>query len=355
MRRWQIALAVVLVWSLTGWTSQARAQTVLMVGWCASNVTSAAAPLAVAQKLGWFDAAAFRVEPYPLEGSKDCVTAVATGSLPYALASIEPLALVGPHAAQVKVFYTAYQGNIYGLAVPEDSPIHTLADLHGKRIGVTSMASGGVIVARALVASVGLDPAHDIRLVEIGEGLQAAAAVARGDVDALSLYDVQYALVQNAGEKLRMLDNSAVARFPSNGLMAMDATLAARRDEAVTLARGYAMGTVFTLANPEAAVRIMHEVWPQTVPNGVDEATAERNDMLALQARMPNWTLAAGGVTQWGESSLANYTAYLDFLATSGVLKHPVPASELVTNALIPAINDFDADRIVAQAKLYKP
>ena len=62
----------------------------------------------------------------------------------------------------------------------------------------------------------------------------------------------------------------------------------------------------------------MHEVWPQTVPNGVDEATAEHNDMLALQARMPNWTLAAGGVTRWGESSLANYTAYLDFLAKSG-------------------------------------
>ena len=155
-----------------------------MVGWCASNVTSAAAPLAVAQKLGWFDAAGFRVEPYPLEGSKDCVTAVATGSLPYALASIEPLALV-VRCGQVKVFYTAYQGNIYGLAVPEDSPIDTLAELRGKRIGVTSMASGGVIVARALVASAGLDPAHDIRLVEIGEGLQAAAAVARGDVDAL--------------------------------------------------------------------------------------------------------------------------------------------------------------------------
>jgi NitT/TauT family transport system substrate-binding protein len=350
MRRWLIALAVMLALA-----PGARAQTVLMVGWCASNITSAAAPLAVAQKMGWFDTAGFVVEPYPMDGSKDCVAAVAEGRISYALASIEPLAMREPEDGGPKVFYTAYQGNIYGLAVPEDSAIHALSELRGKRIGVASMASGGVIVARALAAGAGLDPDHDIRFVEIGEGAQAAAAVARGDVDALSLYDVQYALVRNAGERLRMLDNSAIARFPSNGFIATESTIAGRRDEAVALARGYAMGTIFTLANPVAAIGIMHTLWPQTVPDGMAEATALRDDLLTLDARMPNWRLEAGGVSQWGESSLANYDAYLTFLLKSGVLKQPVSAADVVTNALIPAINDFDAARVVAQAKAYKP
>jgi NitT/TauT family transport system substrate-binding protein len=350
MRRWLIALAVMLAFA-----PDAGAQTVLMVGWCASNITSAAAPLAVAQKMGWFDTAGFVVEPYPMDGSKDCVAAVAEGRMSYALASIEPLAMLGPKDAELKVFYTAYQGNIYGLAVPEDSPIHALAGLRGKRIGVASMASGGVIVARALVASAGIDPDHDISFVEIGEGPQAAAAVARGDVDALSLYDVQYALVRNAGEPLRMLDNAAIARFPSNGFVATESTIAGRRDEAVALARGYAMGTIFTLANPAAAIGIMHALWPQTVPDGMAEATALRDDLLTLDARMPNWRLEAGGVSRWGESSLVNYDAYLTFLLKSGVLKQPVPAADVVTNELIPAINDFDAARVVAQAKAYKP
>ena len=350
MRRWLIALAVMLAFG-----PAARAQTVLMVGWCAANITSAAAPLAVAQTMGWFDAAGFVVEPYPMDGSKDCIAAVAAGSLSYALASIEPLAVLEPEAAGLRVFYTAYQDNIYGLAVPEDSPIHAIADLRGKRIGVASMASGGMIVARALVAGAGLDPDHDISFVEIGEGPQAAAAVARGDVDALSLYDVQYALVRNAGEPLRMLDNAAIARFPSNGFVATGSTIAGRRDEAVALARGYAMGTIFTLTNPQAAIRIMHALWPQTVPDGMNEATALRDDLLTLDARMPRWPLAAGGVSQWGESSLVNYDAYLNFLFRNGVLKAPVAAADVVTNELIPAINDFDAARIVAQAKAYKP
>jgi NitT/TauT family transport system substrate-binding protein len=350
MRRWLIALAVMLAFA-----PAARAQAVLMVGWCARNVTSAAAPIAVAQKMGWFDPGGFVVEPYPMDGSKDCVAAVADGRLSYALASIEPLATLDPKQTGMKVFYTAYQGNIYGLAVPQDSPIHTLAELRGKRIGVAAMASGGVIVARALVSSVGLDPDRDISFVVTGEGLQAAAAVARGEVDALSLYDVQYALVRKAGEPLRMLDNGAIARFPSNGFVATESTLAGRREEAVALARGYAMGTLFTLTNPAAAIAIMHALWPQTVPDGMAAATALRDDLLTLDARLPNWRLQAGGVSQWGESSLANYDAYLDFLRKSGVLEPPVQAADLVTNSLIPAINDFDPARVIAQAKAYKP
>jgi NitT/TauT family transport system substrate-binding protein len=349
MRRWLIAMAVVLASA-----ASAQAQTVLMVGWCAQNITSAAAPLAVAQKMGWFDAGGFRVEPFPLPGSKDCIAAVADGTLSYALASIEPLAILGPKDAGLKVFYTAYQGNIYGLSVPADSAIRGVADLRGKRIGVASMASGGVIVARALAAGAGLDPDHDITFVPTGEGAQAAAMVASGAVDALSLYDVQDALVQNAGVKLRMLDNAPIAHFPSNGFVAADDTIAARHDEAVALARGYAMGTVFTLANPQAAIRIMHALWPQTVPDGMDAATALRDDLVTLQARFPNWQLQAGGVSQWGESSMTNYAAYVDFLVRNGVLRQPVAADDLATNALIPAINDFDAAAVIAQAKAYK-
>jgi NitT/TauT family transport system substrate-binding protein len=325
-----------------------------MVGWCAQNLTSAAAPLAVAQKLGWFDAAGFRVEPYPMPGSKDCIAAVAAGTLSYALASVEPLAALGPDT-DLRIFYTAYQGNIYGLAVPEDSPIRTAADLRGKRIGVAAMASGGVVVARALVANAGLDPDRDITFVVTGEGSQAAAMVARGEVDALSLYDVQYDLVRRAGEKLRMLDNAAIARFPSNGFVATSSTLAGRREEAVALARGYAMGTVFTIANPAAAIRIMHTLWPQTVPDGLDEATALRTDLVTLFARLPNMMREAGGVTHWGESAVPNYDAYIAFLVKSGALKQAVPATDLVTNVLIPEINDFDSAAVIAQAKAYKP
>ena len=209
------------------------------------------------------------------------------GRVDYSLPSIEPLAIIRPQGVKAKNFYTAYQGNIYGIAVPADSPVKTFADLKGKRIGVTSMASAGVIIARALAAMNGMDPDRDISIVVAGEAAQTAALLRSGQVDALSQFDTQYALTENAGVKLRMLDkdNEVIARFPANGFIALEETLANKRAEAVALAQGYAKGTVFAIANPEAAIRILWEVFPQTKATGKDEATALRDDIKTLEAR----------------------------------------------------------------------
>ena len=109
-----------------------------------------------------------------------------------------------------------------------------------------------------------------------GEAAQTAALLRGNQVDALSQFDTQYALTENAGAKLRLLedDNKSIANFPSNGFVALEETLQNKRAEAVALAQGYAKGTVFAIANPEAAIRILWEVYPQTKATGKDEATA---------------------------------------------------------------------------------
>ncbi len=272
-------LAALLLLSAGASVSPAIAQSTVRVGWCARTVSSAAAPFAIASKMGWYSQAGFKVELVPLPGSTDCVKNVATREIPYSLPSIEPLAIIRPQGVKAKNYYTAYQGNIYGIAVPADSPIKSFADLKGKSIGVTSMASGGVIVARALARSNGLDPDRDIKIVVAGEAGQTAALLRGGQVDALSQFDTQYALTENAGAKLRLLDTSAIAKFPSNGLVALEETLQGRRAEAVALAQGYAKGTIFAINNPEAAIRILWEVFPQTKSTGKDEETALRDDI----------------------------------------------------------------------------
>ena len=340
--------------ALVALTAPARADTVIKVGWCARTVSSAAAPFAIATKMGWFKDAGISVELVPLPGSTDCVKLVGTGDLSYSLPSIEPLASLRPQGLKAKVFYTAYQGNIYGPAVPEESPIKTLADLKGKRIGIQAMASAGYPVIRAIVASEGMDPDIDISVIVVGEGAQAAALVRSGQVDALSLYDTQYALIENAGVPLRRIEAKQIDRYPSNGFIALDETLEKNRAQAVVLAQGYAKGTLFAIANPEAAVRILWEVFPLTKATGKDEATALKDDMKAIQARIVNWKLDKAGVTHWGENSIANYDAYLDFLLKWQVIKQKPNVADVVTNDLLPDIDKFDPDAVTAQAKAYK-
>jgi NitT/TauT family transport system substrate-binding protein len=330
----------------------AQAQTVVRVGWCARTVSSAAAPFAIANKMGWYGS--FKVELVPLPGSTDCVKSVATRDIPYSQPSIEPVAIIRPQGVKMKMFYTAYQGNIYGIAVPADSPVKTFADLKGKRIGVTSMASAGVIIARALAAMNGMDPDRDISIVVAGEAAQTAALLRSGQVDALSQFDTQYALTENAGAKLRMLDTTSIDRFPSNGVVALEETLASRRAEAVLIGQGYAKGTVFAIANPEAAIRILWEQFPQTKATGKDEATALSDDIKTLEARAAHWKLESGGVTQWGENSPKNYAEYLDFLVKYKIVKEKVDSNDLITNDLIADINKFDVNEIATMAKNYK-
>jgi NitT/TauT family transport system substrate-binding protein len=345
------SLLVALFWPFA---HAASADTKVRVGWCAKTVSSAAAPFAIAMKMGWYKAAGLDVELVPLAGSSACTQAIATKEVSFALPSVEPLAIAIRQGVKAKIYYTAYQGNIYGIAVPAESPVRAIADLKGKTIGVISMGSAGVPVAKALVATAGLNPESDVTIVVAGEGAQTAAMLRSKQVDALSQFDTQYAMVENAGVKLRLLDTKEIDRYPANGFLGLDETLKSRRNDAVAVAKGYAMGTVFAIANPEAAVKILYEVFPQTKPTGKDEATAIRDDVRVISARIVNWKLDKAGVKRWGENSETNYAAYADFMQKYGIIKEKVSAKDLVTNDLIADINRFDPAKVAAEAKAYK-
>jgi NitT/TauT family transport system substrate-binding protein len=332
----------------------AAAESSLRVGWCAKTVSAAAAPFAVATKMGWLAQAGFSLDLVPLPGSADCVKFIGTGELRYALPSIEPLAQFRPQGITAKVFYTAYQGFTYGIAVPADSPIKTIKDLKGKTIGITSLASGGNLVGRALAAEAGLDPDKDVSIVVAGEGAQTAALLRSHQVDAVSQLDTQFAMIENAGIPMRRLASDSIDHFPANGFIALEETLKLHRAEAATLAQAYAKGTIFAINNPEAAVRILWEEYPQTRPTGKDEATALHDDVKTLEARIVNWRLEKGGVKRWGESDEANYQAYLDFLLKWGVLKAPVKAEDVVTNDVLAEIDAFDPAEVAAAAKAFR-
>ena len=57
---------------IAGFVSEAQAQTTVKVAWCARTVSSAAAPYAIATKMGWFAKDSIKVELVPMPGSTDC-------------------------------------------------------------------------------------------------------------------------------------------------------------------------------------------------------------------------------------------------------------------------------------------
>jgi len=60
------------------------------------------------------------------------------------------------------------------------------------------------------------------------------------------------------------------------------------------------------------------------------------------------------GSELFGEVPKANMEDFQNYLVASGQLPKALPVSDYYTNALIPEINKFDHEKIIAQAKTFK-
>jgi len=348
-------VALALCCSLLLGISGADAQTPVRVGWCTKVVSSAAAPHAIAIKMGWYKEGGIAVEIVPVAGGTECVKMVATGDLLTGLSALEPLAIIRQQGGKMRVFYSAYQLFNFRLAVLPDSPVQSIAELKGKKIGVNSMGSSGVPVARALVAQAGLDPNKDVSLVVAGEGAQAAALISGKQVDAYSSFDTQFALAEVAGVPLRMLPSPQIEKIVGGGMYAMEDSISGKRKELVALSQGFAKGTLFALTNPEAAIRLTWEVWPQTKPTGKSEAAALADEVKVLNSRARSWRGEGSGAKRWGDGVEANYDLLTAWLLDQKVIKDKVPGADMFTNVLLDEVNNFDQAAVIAQAKAWAP
>ncbi|MGR3496087.1 ABC transporter substrate-binding protein [Citreimonas sp.] len=329
--------AVGLLGLTTADEASAQAETV-RVGWCTSVFTTGAAPFAIAQHFGWYEDLGIEVDLVNFGGSSDCVRNIATGEVLAAVPSLEPMALLQASGVDTKVFYKAFRRNIFGIAVPEDSEIMTYADLKGKNIGVTSMASNGVLIARSVVSSAGLNPDTDVRIVVSGQPAQSAVLMEKGDVQAVSQWDTNYTLMSLAGMPMRTLEDDLISTFPANSFAALPSTIEEQGELLAKVAAGYAMGQMFIIEDPRTGMDIFQTVYPEVTPTGMDyEASLDQGEAL-LKTVSENWTLD-GETENWGESILPTYQKYLDWLVDVDVLPASMEASDIATNELIDEIN----------------
>ncbi|MFG1265837.1 MULTISPECIES: ABC transporter substrate-binding protein [Xanthobacter] len=351
---WTVAASCVVAIGATLHVAAAPALETVKIGICTPALTKGVAPFAVAEKMGYLAAEGYRVDLVAAGTATDCAKYVATRQFPYAQFSIEPIVTMRQQGVKMTTFYTHNQGNVYGIAVPEDSPIKSISDLKGKKVGVTSLSSVGVFVARALLQQAGLQPT-DFTPVVVGQGAQTAELLRSKQVDALSAYDTQFALVRNAGVPMRELPvPDEFSGMPTTGFVALESVLQANPKTAEAIGRAWAMGTVFAMANPAAAVRMTWEQYPQTKPSGKSDEQALADDLSVLKARLENLKLEKSHVTRWGENNPASYKRYLDFITKWNIVKPGVDASEVFTNAYVAGFNTFDVAKVEAQAKAYR-
>ena len=307
------------------------------------------------QVLGYWKEEGLDVTVTSVEGSAAGMQQLAAGNLQIVSLGPEEIVIGREKGVKIKGFYVQARETIYRLVVPADSPLQKVADLKGKTIGVPSLASGSVPFAKALVASVGIDPEKDVKILAVGVGAPGRLALQQKTVDCLALWDTLQASIENSGMPLRRLDLPMVQEMLGQTLATRDDQVTENAAMLVGFARGVAKATVFGLANPEAAVRIHWKMYPETKPQTGDEAKALKDALNVFNARFMLQRVDNRPDPRFGIGTLAQWEKLKSIFKDQKFIEGTVPAADLYSAALVDQINKFDRAAIVAQAKAYKP
>jgi len=313
------------------------------------------APLAVAVGLGYFEDEGLDVNIVGTGGSAPTVQAVLSGQLDIGSATPEPvlqLAESGAEFGGVTMIYNYIRKPTGAIAVLADSDFEKLEDFAGVTIGNSSLGSGNLILANAILSSVGLEQDQDFSHVAVGTGAAALQALTSNEVQALSLWDTEYAAMEVQGVELRTFTSEQASELFSTTFFASPRFIEENPDAVIGFGRAMARATYFTQLNPSAALRVMYEAFPETRAAGLSEEEQLTNDLVALEARLTLLTAddpQASG--QWGSYSAEAVTSWTEFAFTSEIIGAELDPATLYTNDFVADYNDFDAAAVEADAQ----
>ncbi|MGO3885645.1 MAG: ABC transporter substrate-binding protein, partial [Mycetocola sp.] len=308
-------------------------------------------PMAVAEELGYFAEEGINLEIVNTTDSTSIIQGVDSGSLEIGSTPPEPLWQTIAAGGDVELVYNYIRQQTGSIAVLADSDITDVSDLAGARIGQASLGVSNLLLSNGILAEAGLEEDVDFSNLAVGTGAAALQALETDQVQALSLWDTEYAAFEEQGTALRYFTTPEVESLFSTTYFTSPEYAEQNPDVVAGFGRAMAKATLFTTTNPEAALRIMYEAYPDTVLAGVDEDTQLATDLVALERRV---TLLTAGDPQdnasWGEYNADAVTAWADFAVNSGIIDTPINAAEHVSNSFVEQYNNFDAAEIVDEA-----
>jgi NitT/TauT family transport system substrate-binding protein len=147
-------------------------------------------PLTVAEQLGYFKAEGLDLKIVDFAGGSQALRALVGGSADVVSGAFEHT--VNMQAKGQRLRAVALMGRAPQIVLgvnPKTMPnFKTVADLKGKKIGVTAPGSSTNVMANFVLAKAGLKPS-DVSIVGVGAGSGAIAAMRSGQIDAMSNLD----------------------------------------------------------------------------------------------------------------------------------------------------------------------
>ncbi len=169
-------------------------------------------PLTVAEQLGYFKAEGLEVTIVDFAGGSRALQAVVGGSADVVSGAFEHtvnMQFKGQHM-RAFVLQGAAPQIVLGINPKTMAGFKTLADLKGKKVGVTAPGSSTNVMLNFVLAKAGLKPS-DVSVIGVGAGNGAVAAMRAGQIDAISNLDPVITLLQRSGDLKIVSDTRVLA------------------------------------------------------------------------------------------------------------------------------------------------
>lgn len=221
---------------------------------------------------------------------------------------------------------TVFQKYPVALVVPADSPIHSVADLCGRSIGIPGHFGATYTGLLALLHSGGLSE-KDVTIQDIG--FTQVAALLGHKVDAVMDYSNNGPVqLQRQGFAVRTLDVWKVQPLVSDGLVVLQSMLNNHPDEVRALVSATLRGVQYTIDHPNEAVTLS-----KAYVSDLNQPDQAAQALAVLQATIPLWQSAG----KLGYNDPGTWQSMMTFLQSAGLLQGKTDVTAAYTNDYLPA------------------
>jgi NitT/TauT family transport system substrate-binding protein len=201
------AAAALVVLAATGAQAQAPEKPDLVLG-VGGKPLLYYLPLTIAERKGYFKDEGLNVTINDFGGGAKSLQALVGGSVDVVAGAYEHTIRMQTKNQDIRAVIELgrFPGIVLGVRKSEADKIKTVADLKGKKIGVTAPGSSTNFFVNYLIAKAGGNP-KDAAYIGVGGGMSAVAAMEKGEIDAISNLDPVISKLETDGEITILADS----------------------------------------------------------------------------------------------------------------------------------------------------
>lgn len=304
----------------------------------AAPLTAGYYPFIAANELGYFEEEGIEVE-YVASDETPLQAFVANGNADISTPGANEAIFGASEGIENKVIFDPWTNASEGIAVLDDSPIQTMEDLEGKKIGLGTDEDAAFFQAAATEAGIDVDA---VETAVVGEGgPTVVTSLQDGDIDAYGSTGNVFAVLEAQDIVLRDITPQTLKEASSVALITSP-ELIESESEAL---RGFLRATAKGLYAGQVDKEAITEMYRQTVPEDWrDEESAQATMDATYEFYEPV------DDEKIGELFPERWQASMDRLLAAGELDEPIDIEGLLDPQFIDAANDWDRDVVTEDA-----